>query len=252
VKKILAYVALGVCVYLVFVIALFPADRAYSFAKPMLGNVKLYDVKGTLWRGRAAAAVVNGTAYRALTWRIAPWTVLLGRVDVDMSFDSGDRWAHGVVGLGIDKALHFRNLEAQMPARDLRSFVPRMMVPLAGVLSVRLEKGHYDPATGALGDLLGFVTWHEAALDMPNAIPLGAFRIDLQPGADGVNGTLKDSGEGPIVAQGTLLLKPDSSYQFNGAIAPRDTTRRDIVQALNFIGRADNDGRVKVSYSGKL
>lgn len=251
-KKTLGYVALGVCAYIVFLVALFPADRAYAFARSALGETALYDVKGTVWHGRAAAVQVGGQTLRAVRWSLAPWTVFLGRVDVNLAFDSGETWGNGVVGLGINKALHVRALELQLPAAALRSLLPRVAVPLAGAFTLNLERGKFDAATRQIHDLQGSLTWQNAALDMPNAPALGAFRVDLAPSAEGITGTLKDTGDGPLVAQGSLLLKPDNTYQFNAAFAPRDPGNTSLAQGLMFLGRPDAEGRVKVNYSGTL
>lgn len=251
-KKILGYVALGVCAYIAFVVALFPADRAYAFARSQLGNTMLYDVRGTVWRGKAAAVQVGGHTLRAVRWSIAPWTVVFGRVDVDVAFDSGESWGNGVIGLGINKALHLRGLELQLPAAEVRSLLPRIAVPLAGVFTITLQDGRFYPETRQITDVRGALTWHNAALDMPNAPVLGSFRVDLEPGAGGIVGTLKDTGEGPLVAQGSLLLKPDNSYQFTGSFMPREPGRTDIAQGLMFLGRPDAEGRVKVNYTGVL
>ena len=251
-KKVLGYVALGVCAYVAFVIALFPADRAYAFVRSQLGDTLLYDVRGTVWHGKAAAVQVGGQTLRAVRWSVAPWTVLLGRVDVDLAFDSGESWGNGTLGLGVNKVLQVRDLELQLPGAEVRSLLPRITVPLAGVFTVTLQEGRFNPETRQVQDLRGAVTWHNAALDMPNAPPLGTFRVDLEPGAEGIVGSLKDTGEGPLVAQGTLLLKPDNTYQFTGNFMPREAGRTEIAQGLMFLGRPDAEGRVKVNYNGAL
>lgn len=251
-KKVLGYVALGVCAYIAFVVALFPADRAYAFARSQLGDTLLYDVRGTVWQGKAAAVQIGGQTLRAVRWSIAPWTVVLGRVDIDVAFDSGESWGNGTIGLGVNKVLHLGELELQLPGAEVRSLLPRIAVPLAGIFTVTLQEGRINAETRQVQELRGAVTWHNAALDMPNAPVLGSFRVDLEPGSEGIVGTLKDSGDGPLVAQGTFLLKPDSTYQFTGSFMPREPGRADIAQGLMFLGRPDDDGRVKVTYSGAL
>lgn len=251
-KKVMGYAVLGLCAYIAFVVALFPADRAYAFARAQLGNTLLYDVRGTVWRGKAAAVQVGGHTLRAVRWSIAPWTVVLGRVDVDLSYDSGESWGNGVIGFGINKVLHLRGIELQLPGAEVHSLLPRIAVPLAGVFSVTLQQGFFHPQTRRIADVRGAVTWHNAALDMPNAPVLGSFRVDLEPGAEGIVGVLKDVGEGPLVAQGSLLLKSDNTYQFTGSFMPREPGRADIAQGLMFLGRPDAEGRVKVNYDGVL
>lgn len=251
-KKTVAYIALGVCTYLVFLMVLFPADRAYAWAKSALGSNALYDVRGTVWRGKAAAATINGKVLRGLRWQVRPWTVVLGRVDVGMAFDNGETWAKGTLGLTATKTLRFDDLELQVPASEIKPMLPPLPMDLGGVVSVALTEGRFDPEANRLTAIAGTATWHEASVAMGSPASLGTFQLAMTSAPDGINGKLKDDGKGPLEADGTVLLKPDNTYQFTGTVAVRDQSRSDLIQALRFLGKQETDGRVKISYSGKL
>ena len=77
----------------------------------------------------------------------------------------------------------------------------------------------------------------------------GSFEINFETTADGIKGVLKDT-DGPLQANGILMLKPDGSYQFTASFTPRDATRNDIKQAL--LGNPSPAGKITISRSGKL
>ena len=80
---------------------------------------------------------------------------------------------------------------------------------------------------------------------------VGSFEINFETTADGVKGVLKDI-EGPLQANGVIMLRPDGSYQFTASFTPRDARRNDIKQGLRFIGNPDPAGKVTTSQTGKL
>lgn len=253
-KQTVGYVTLGVCAYLIFTVVIFPADLAYVWLSSSLKNIALYDVKGTAWRGRAAAVTVGDRTFRSVEWNLRPWSVVLGRVDANVRFDNGASWAKGNVGLGLDKSLRMSGLDAQIAIGEIKPLLPKLPVDLGGVLAVNVNSGHFDTAAKKLTDLTGNITWQNASLPMLNNLALGNFRVELTTTNDGIQGKLNDDGSGPLVADGTLVLKPDNSYQLNGTLAARDKARADIANGIRFIpgAKPEPDGRVKVSFNGTL
>lgn len=253
-KQTVGYVTLGVCAYLIFTVVMFPADLAYVWLSSSLNNVALYDVKGTAWSGRAAAVRVGDRNFRGVAWDVRPWSVVLGRVDANVRFDNGESWAKGNLGLGLDKTLRMSGLDAQLAMSEIKPMLPKLPVDLGGLIAVNLESGHFDTAAKKLTDVTGNITWQNASLPMLNNLALGNFRVDLTTTNEGIHGKFNDDGSGPLVAEGTLLLKPDNSYQLNGTLAARDKARADIANGIRFIpgAKPEPDGRVKVSFAGTL
>jgi general secretion pathway protein N len=251
-KQAVGYVLLGVTAFIVFTVMLFPADRAYSLAQDKLSGATLYEVGGTVWNGKAAGAKLNGTTLRTVSWQAKPWTVVLGRVDVGWSFDNGDAWGSGIAGLAMDGSLIFRDVDAQAPADQVQPLLPRIPAQLGGVFSVDLERLELAPDTPRIPKASGEVVWTNASITVVNPAALGDFTFTLETGDDdAVNGLLKDN-EGPLEAEGYLVIKPDDQYEFSATLAARDPARNDLIQGLRFLGRPDRDGKVKVKYTGSL
>jgi len=82
VKRRLGYALLAVCAYLVFLIAQLPAAQLYGWLKPRAGApLQLYQVSGSPWNGRAAAADIGKTRIEEPAWVLRPQALLLGRIE---------------------------------------------------------------------------------------------------------------------------------------------------------------------------
>lgn len=251
-KRTVGYVLFGVALYVVFAIATFPAARAYVLLEDKLADVTLYDVSGTVWNGKAKAADVQNQHLRSVNWSLRPWTVPLGRLDVKWSFDNGNMWGSGIAGLTAGGNLRLAGLEAAVPATELQPLLRRVPARLGGTFVVDLENAKVDMAANVPLAAQGQLRWKNAAITVVEEAGLGQFQMDFETTDEGVQGTLTDGGDGPLEAEGLLLVQPDGQYRFTGTVAVRDTSRRDLIQGLRFLGRPGPDGRIPLSYSGTL
>lgn len=244
----------GVTAFLIFLILLFPADRAYSLMKDNL-PVVLYDISGTIWSGRAGAAVLEKRVMRALNWSVRPWAVFLGRLDLDITFDSGDIKGDGTVGFSLAKKLRFTDVQAQVPPSELQSLLaPKLppLVQLQGSVNLDAEKIIVDQAANRAEYVKGTLIWRDAAISGFKE-PLGAFRVLFDTVDDTVVGLITSEGtDGPVIAEGKLTLDKDGKYDVNIQLAARDRARQDIGHALRFLGQVGADGKVTIVQKGTL
>lgn len=245
------YLAIGLIAYLIFVIITFPADRAYALVKNKFPELTLYNVHGTLWSGYADMAVVKGKQFRALHWKVKPWTVVLGHLDVDWTFDNGSAKGRGTIGFTPAGTLQLSNVDVNMPMQELQPLLAKLPVPISGQLKVELSRAvtatqPWRPVTAE-----GKLSLRDASIMVARDVPLGNFQMLVDTDENGVRGVLKDMG-GPLQADGILVLKNDNTYQFSGSLAVRDTTRTELVQGLSMLGRPGPNGKVAINYRGTL
>lgn len=248
-KKGLAYAAIGFLAYIIFAVVLLPADRVYGWIGQSLGAVKLYDVSGTIWSGAARGALIDGRPLRSVKWQIRPWSVFLGKVQIGWSFDNGDSWGKGVAALGMNKMLGLQDVQAQIPVSQLQPML-RLPVQLEGVLAVDVDDLDYDPATQLVTQATGIVTWNDAGVAKVTDASLGTFRLTVTSEDDKILGQLQDGGEGPLSANGNLVLTPDRKWSFQGEVALRDPQRRDVANVLNLLGRPNAEGKIPLQQTG--
>ncbi len=70
--------------------------------------------------------------------------------------------------------------------------------------------------------------------------------------AEVLKGAISDAGDGPLQVNGTIQLKPDRSYAVEAMIAARPDAPRNLVQALEFLGPPDAQGRRQFNTEGTM
>lgn len=186
---------------LMLLVAFFPASWAWRMARR--GNVplKVGQLHGSVWHGRAVGVSYAGLDLGTLRWRLSP-ALLWGRVDLDLALQGGlanghaELTRHGRVVTAHD--VHLRVSVGNLPITlGQPPMHPRgtLVVDLA-----RVELRDRWP-----GQLSGSVTWRDAALaDRSDTVSLGDLRADLDERAGSVlQARLSDDG-GPLALSGTV------------------------------------------------
>lgn len=249
-KSTVGYILFAVAAYAAFLLASFPADRAYAMFKHRLPpQVQLYGIDGSVWHGEADVAQVGAYRLAPLSWHYRPLGLLSGRLDVGLRFREGPGRAAGVVGVYPTGGLHMGDLDAAVPVSELVRLLDLPMIDLEGSLELtvddaRLKSSHITALDGTL-------TWRKAQVVKPAAYRLGDLEARFSTKNGVVNGTLKDNG-GPLQMDGIVILKPDGTYQLNVNLANRDATQPGLTQLLHSLGRPGPGGKVIVTQSGKL
>ncbi len=248
-KRGLAYLGLGLGMYLVFLVTTLPAPWAYSWAQTRLGGVVLSGLSGSVWDGRAVTAQLGQTRLEKFHWQLNPWALLFGRLGADLEFAYRDEPAALSVSRGFGGRWHFSDVALRMPARALESWLRLPAAELSGVLDVQLDKLVIDQ--GRITTAQGVMAWNNAAVVKPVTADLGGFTVTLDNADEGIKGVLKDQG-GAVQADGVLNLKPDGNYDFTGTLVSGDPRQPAIAQGVQLFGQPGGDGRVKLSIQGAL
>jgi hypothetical protein len=88
-----------------------------------------------------------------------------------------------------------------------------------------------------------------------NPSKAGSYHIVFDPAAstaEVLQGAITDAGDGPLQVSGTLELRPDRSYKLDAMIAARPNAPRNLVQALEFLGPPDDQGRRQFATEGTM
>ena len=133
------WIALGVVLWLYFVISHIPAVwGAYLMTRG--GDVGMSGVSGTVWSGRASLASVkiNQADYSLgqLTWKLNGWSLLLLKpcADVETTMDNQQLQANICVGLG--NVLIVSDANFSFPAALIQ---PQLPLPIDGKFSLHID-----------------------------------------------------------------------------------------------------------------
>lgn len=230
------------------VLAFLPARIALDFVGGRLGPVQLGEVSGSLWKGEANPASVNGEPIGALGWTLHPLSLLGARVDADLTL-RGDTWnGQGAVSVNRDRSVRVRDLDLRFPARKLEPAIDIPALVFRGEVQVALAeaelKGGFPTA------VRGSATWKDAAVAGSAEARFGDLTTDFaSDGSGGIAGTLRDGG-GPLQLEGSYSASL-LGYRADAILRARDANPQ-VTEALQFIGQPQPDGSVKLEVRGKL
>ncbi len=242
------FVVLGLIAYAGFLLATFPAERAFAMISDKAPNVRAAGLSGTAWSGQAKVLQIDGNNLERVRWQLKPWSVLLGQLKLDFKLDGANAAGQTQIGLRPDGGIELSDVDMRLDAAQLSALF-NMPVDLAGQFDLQLESAELMGQT--LQSAQGTVRWLRATVTSPVLQSLGEYVAQLSTADEGIKALVKDEG-GPLQLDGTALLTPEGAYNFNGSVSVRDTQEQLLVQGVRALGRPGKDGRVPLRYSGRL
>ena len=244
-KRTIGVIVLVIVAFAAIVLARLPA----SWVLPGRNTgFSCASIEGSIWEGYCAGLTVHGTALGDLTWQLRPARLLAGKLAAHIDLEHPPSTsAHGDVEVGLSGTVVAHALTASLPLDS--TVIPAIPPTLTGSLHADLalvkvtKKGVVSELQGSiqasnLVDRSGYVT------------PLGNFIVTF-PAAAGPQptGTVQDAG-GPLAVQGTLVLTPQPGYDLSGYVTPRPSASQPLINAIQFLGSPDAQGRRQFAMSG--
>ncbi len=238
-------VAAGLATFILGMVITFPARVPYSWFSSQ--DVQLSGISGTVWRGHAAEGSVAGIYLYDLQWMFQPLSILRGRLAYRVESASAFGTIRSVVGVGVSGAVTLQDFSSTFSLQEFRDLF--QLQGFDGSLqvdfeSIVLEDGFPTSATGSvrLSNLLA-----------PQLSPLaiGDYRAEFTSNADGILGSVEDSG-GVLDVAGTISLSLDRSYSFVGEVAALPEAPAGLSDQLRFLGSPDARGYREFRIEGRL
>ena len=243
----------GLLALLIIVFALLwflPARWAMPWLDARLNGVRLQEVSGLLWDGRAGQVLsARGDNLGTLQWQLSR-SALLGhnRLHVELHGPRVD-----VVGTMTGS----RATEATWT--DVQMRIDLAVLGGGPLVLGGLPRGTLRAAAGSIELRGGWpwsmdtrLEWQDAVLSMPRQgeLQLGSVHADLHAANGVIDGPVRDDGHGPLRVDGRLQLSP-LARRFDAVAAPR---RNDpaLQRWLAGFGAVDADGVTHIHYSGGL
>ncbi len=248
-KRLWPLIALGVGAFILFAVVTFPASIVMGWLDS--SGVHAGGVSGTIWNGRAQVLQVEGANIGSVEWKLHALPLLTAHANADVKVTRIDGFAQTQLSVGPTGTMTFKSLAASLPL----SALPANVLPggWAGTVNGRfseltLDHGWPTKVNGSLEVL---------DLNGPARQPskAGSYRILFDPAAstpEVLKGAISDAGDGPLQVNGTIQLKPDRSYAVSAFVAARPDAPRNLVQALEFLGPPDAQGRREFNTEGTL
>ncbi|GAB3783003.1 type II secretion system protein N [Dyella agri] len=227
-----------------------PASWALPLLQPPLHGLRLQQVGGTLWDGRAGQVLApDGRALGRLQWQLSH-RALFGQVGLQVDFDGPQFGFRGYMQKLPAGQVAWSALRARVELSALAD--PHLRLPLGqpqGELALHAE--HALLQGGWPLEMQAGLQWRQAAMHTKNGdVALGDLHGQLVAQGGVIHAQWQDDGQGPLHTTGDLQLSP-LGWRLVAGLQPRqdDPALRRWLAAL---GRPDADGAVHVERSGGL
>lgn len=237
--------AVGIGLFLVFLVALLPARVAFGWFAPP--NVTLSGMSGTVWNGSAAQLGVNGRLIGRLQWSDGSLLALIGRPGWHVELDRGNGFLRGRVRLGLGGDVTGRDLEGATSLPALRGIAP--VGNADGDISIRFDE--LAMTAGQLEAIRGRVVIDRLRPPGLREGDLGTISVRFPDESDApLTGYIEVEG-GPVTVRDAFIrFGPDGSYEIAGRVAAAPGAPRDVTEAMSYMGSADADGFREFSLAG--
>ena len=243
-KRTVTVIVLVIVAFAAIVLARLPA----SWLLPSEGtNFSCASVEGSLWSGYCGGLTVSGAALGDLTWQLRPARLLVGKLAAHIDLEHPPTTsARGDVEIGLGGTVVARNLTASIPLDS--KVIPAVPPTLTGALHLDLALARVT-RKGVVTRLEGRIEASDLVDHSGYVTPLGNFAVTFPAGGSEPTGDLRDLG-GPLSVEGKLVLTPQPGYDLSGYVTPRASATAPLVNAIQFLGSPDAQGRRQFAMSG--
>ena len=239
------FIVVGVLVFLVVLVATFPARVAYRWLD--LPDLQLTGISGSIWSGQADEGLAVDAYLRDIRWAINPAALLTGK----LSYSAEARPVGGMIAtdiaVGLGGALEFENLTGSIPLALVHTAFQD--AGMTGDLSMEFER--LVLANGVVTDARGFIAVENAFAPLLSSAPLGSYRADISSRDSAIVGIIDDTA-GVLDVEGELRLEADRSYSLVGNVSARPDAPRTVSDQLVFLGSPDANGMRPFRFEGSL
>ncbi|MGB9430214.1 MAG: type II secretion system protein N [Gammaproteobacteria bacterium] len=238
----------GIIVYLVFLLATFPAGYAVAWLQKRAPDVRLTAVTGSVWSGAAQDLILKGRSWGALQWHFDWRAPFSGHLGYSLQLHSPDLDLHGRVAGGRGDELLLQDLRGQLGIAHLAPWLPLPPGSVGGTLKMQLARVVLVHRLPTLAD--GVVSLVNVNLLWPESLVLGSYQLKLQSQAhQPIQGSLMDT-SGPLILQGSVSLTAGGRYTVQGTLVSRDPTNAALNNLLHYLP-VNSAGQHPFSFDGQ-
>lgn len=230
-------------VFLAVLLARLPARWVLSAAGH---DIRCESVEGSVWDGACSGATVSGTALGNLTWQLHPGSLLRGELAAHVAARRANASARADVALGSNGTVLARNVVIDLPLEP--QLLPALPPYITGTAHADIDRIEVT-RRGVVRELEGRIAVHDLIDSRRHLTPLGSFAVTFPGGAGAPVGRLHDLG-GPLSLEGTLRLTAQPGYDVHARVAARADAVPSLINALQFLGSPDAEGRRPFALSG--
>ncbi|HEY8682026.1 MAG TPA: type II secretion system protein N [Rhodanobacter sp.] len=242
-------IGLGVLLLAAAVLLWFlPARWVLPWIAPRMHGLRLQQVRGLVWNGRAAQVAADGHGLGQLQWTLSR-RALFGQLHAQLEFHGPQLDFSGALQRLPDSRIEWREVSLHADLAALGSHANSPMGQPRGEL--RLTIAHALLQGGWPLDLQAQAQWQDAVMRTPDGdVALGDLHGQAQAQGGVIQAQWHDDGHGLLQVDGQLQLSP-LGWRLDAKLHPRQANPR-LRHWLAALGPADADGDVHIQRSGGL
>ena len=238
------FVAIGLLVLLIGLVARFPARVALELAPDA---VRVSGISGTIWKGRASGLLVSGVYLRNVEWQSSPLSLFTGRLKFAVKASPANGFVESDVSIGLTGAVHLEDLNAALPLSAVADVVS---VPgLGGNSSLQFaELSFSDGAPTSADGTLEIANMLVPALSDGN---LGGYRLEFSNFEDGIIASVEDT-DGVVDIAGTVSLRAGGAYSLLAQLSAKQQAPASLKRQIDFLPDGTAPGQHELRLEGSL
>lgn len=236
---------LGLIVFVIGIVVLFPARVAIGWFAP--SGVSISGVQGSVWRGRAEEASVDGFYLRDLNWTASPLALFYGKFAYQLAASPISGFFDSHVSADLEGNVTMTNLTAALP---LGIFADAAGIPnLDGNASAKFERLEIVDGLAIVAD--GTIQIANLIVPFLGRESLGAYSAEFRTQNNGIVALIEDA-DGIVDLAGSLQVRTDRSFKFLGQVIVTAKTPQSVRQQLKFLPPANERGQQEIRLEGVL
>ena len=250
--RVIAFLFAALIILLATVLMVAPAQWAAGYVNSVTNRrVELAEASGTIWNGSAIVVLASPAetgASRAslperLSWRLNPWALLGGQVDLQLTHPSALAQPLTINAPLFGRTLTLGPTTLRLPASLLVGLgAPWNTVRPGGILTVSWDRMRVEPGRWQ-GSING--EWQLASSALTPVSPMGHYRVQTNGVWPGTQLELLTI-SGPLELKGNGTINEGGRLRFTGraqAMAGTDPgVKAQLTGLISLLGRRDGEG----------
>jgi hypothetical protein len=238
-------IKLGLLVFIIGLLMLFPARVAYRWFAP--AEFLASGISGSVWSGHVTEVSAYGAYFRDLSWRIRLLDLVTAKLGYAIESKLASGFVEGNIAVGFGGTVRATDLRATLPLASMQS-IPAMR-GVSGSVSANFDD--LKMAAGILVGANGVLEISGLTLPLVSRDPLGGFKAEFFSQDAGITASLEDT-NAVLDLAGSLQISPDGTYQLLAQLTATSDTPAPVRQQLQFLGSANDRGQHELRLEGKL
>lgn len=251
-RQTIITVVLALLIFTGFVLARFPASQALALAARFNSMLIPHNASGTVWNGKADNLYISYNNQMLETgktqWTLSPWSLLLGKVNLQLSANAGDQRIKAHVKAGFN-TVTVTDAEIHMDVKRILALYP-LPVRLEGMIDLTLQEAALNRS--GVTALNGNLVIRDMVFTFQRPVTLGTYGARLGMDGSYIRAEVSDI-DATVAVQGTVMASlAERQYRNKLQINPTPVADMSVGQTLNMVAKKQDDGSFLFEQNGRF